>query len=224
VGAQADRIAEGERPAQQGLARPEREPLEVVALHPQQVEDVVEDRDPGCARLVRIAELHASLEAREARLALLEGHDLPVHEERVRVLRRERLGDLGVAVVQGLPVAREELHRLAAPDGEASFAVELPLEDPVGVGEALVRERGQHRLNPSRPLASANPAPELVGKRVDDRRGHRADASATSPTVRPEITDSGWVLVGRRRASAPSSSVFTSSQRASSPEPVRVKA
>jgi hypothetical protein len=49
-------------------------------------------------------------------------------------------------------------------------------------------------------------------------------SAATSSTVRPETTDSGWLLTGLRLASACSSSILTSSQRSRLPFPMRVRA
>ena len=50
--------------------------------------------------------------------------------------------------VLGQAVAREETHVVALFEGEQPDAVELPLEDPVGSGEALLGERRRHRFQP----------------------------------------------------------------------------
>jgi hypothetical protein len=100
------------------------------------------------------------------------------------------------------PVPREEPHSPSPLEGQRPFAVDLPLEQPAGIREALVGERGQHRLDPARPAA-------------------QRPSFATCSTVRPLRTDSGCVLTGLRRRSAASSSSLTSSQRSRLQPPIR---
>ena len=125
----------------------------------QQVEDVVVDADVGPGPQRRgLLHVHALLEQREARPALLvEGDDLPV-EDRVgaevlaKVLQfRIAEGDIreGPAFQPGL---------LAVPVGDRPHAVPLELERPA-FGRARQRARlAEHRLNRLWHRAVAGPA------------------------------------------------------------------
>src|SRR5262249_32964685 len=106
----------------------------------------------------------------------------------------------------------------AAADGQAADAVELALVDPVGVGEAVVGQRGLHGVGEAGDGALAQER-ALVGLERCERVGvghgciveRRADfrppayptSLAPSSTARLESTDSGSVETGLRRASAP---------------------
>ena len=80
------RGAQGERP-------------DVVAVEPDDVEDVKEDRDVSLAPPGELG---------KARLRPGECHDLAVHGEALLRLGLERGGDLGIASVQGQVVARQQ--------------------------------------------------------------------------------------------------------------------
>jgi len=59
---------------------------------------------------------------------------------------RNRVTDRGE--VLGQPVAREQADVAAVLECEETNAIELALEDPLGIGEALLRERRGHRFDP----------------------------------------------------------------------------
>src|SRR4051794_35395292 len=103
-------------------------------------------------------------------------------------------GDLREAAVEAEVVAGAEVDALAGLGRETADAVELALVDPAGIGEALVGEDGLHHLHAQSPISSS---------------------------VRPLLTDSGWVETGSRRASAPSSRRLISSHCGLAPPPVR---
>ena len=113
--------AELERVAQQPLARAQGQRAHVVAIEPEQVEDVVEDPHPP---------LPAPGEGLEAGAAPGEGHHLAVHHEARLPLGGQGLGHLGIALVHAQVVAREEPQLPARADGHAPDAVQLALVDP----------------------------------------------------------------------------------------------
>ena len=76
----------------------------------------------------------------------LDGEDVRGLPPRLPV---QRLGDQRVAPVERQVVAREHPGRAPIADGDTADAVQLALEDPVRVGEALV---GQHRFHRARRL------------------------------------------------------------------------
>src|SRR3954452_3542173 len=130
--------AAGERQlrAQQALARQERQRADVAAVEPEDVEDVEEHGD---------APVPALREPGEAGLPAVEGDDLAVDREALARLARERVDELGVAPVERQVVAREQPDGATVAHGDAANAVELALEDPLGVAEALARQRRLHR-------------------------------------------------------------------------------
>src|SRR4051794_9983257 len=130
---QAHAVLEAQRAAQQALARAQRELADVAAVEPDDVEDVEEHRHATVAALGK---------PREARLRAVEGDDLAVDREPVARLRLERGHELGIAAVERQIVAREQPDARARPDRDAADAVELALEDPVRVAEALVGQDG----------------------------------------------------------------------------------
>ena len=71
---------------------------------------------------------------------------LAVDHEALARLGVERRRHLRVTLVERQPVARLERHRPAVAEGQAADAVELALDDPVGVVEDVAAERGLHRV------------------------------------------------------------------------------
>src|SRR5207253_11366909 len=105
-------------------------------------------------------------------------------------------------------------------DRNAPDPVQLALEDPRGVGEALVGEHGLHRLDETR-CRGGSDLPSLARREV--REAHPVFA-AISSNVLPLSTDSGWLLTGRRRASASESRRLMRSHCGLAPALVRVRA
>src|SRR5262249_59681338 len=62
----------------------------------------------------------------------------------------ERLDDRRVGVILGELVARQQADVIAVLEGKQTDAIELLLECPVRSSEALLGERGRHRLDPVR--------------------------------------------------------------------------
>src|SRR2546425_3566491 len=84
----------------------------VVSIRVQQVEKIVIDHDATSSRLFRITQLHASLQAREARDVSFEGHDFAIDDEIINRLLCERLGQLRIGIVDPLLIARHQTHHL----------------------------------------------------------------------------------------------------------------
>ena len=87
---EADRIVEGERVAQQRLAREQRQRGEVVAVEPDQIEEVEVDGHRGDLGGARSRVLHPSLQAGERRHIAVERDDLAVGDERRRPVGKDR--------------------------------------------------------------------------------------------------------------------------------------
>ena len=214
--------------SQQLLARPQRQAIKVVAVEMDQIEEVVVDRDAARARLLGIRDLHSLLEPGETGHRTVESDDLAVGDEVGGALIAERLDEFRIGAADLLLVAAEQAHCPAVTKAERSLAVELPLEQPVGVREAPIGEPREHRRHPFR-LRRLTQVLALGCAQPIDRAGHRlpSDSSpapsalATSSIVRPERTDFGSVEVGFRRASASSSSILINSQSASLSSPIR---
>src|SRR6266540_3064864 len=99
----------------------------------QDVEHVEVHWNTGSAGGLRIAELHPALEAGETGTPALERHDLPVHDEVGWLLRRQRIGDLRVVVIDPQLVARHQPYDPSLAEGQAPLAIELAFVDPGGV-------------------------------------------------------------------------------------------
>src|SRR4029450_13744411 len=78
---EANRPVEGERLAEQALARPEGEGGGVMAVQVDDVEQVEIDRDPGPPGALRVGDLHSALQAGEAGDVAAESGDLARHDE-----------------------------------------------------------------------------------------------------------------------------------------------
>ena len=196
------------------LALAQRQRAHVVAVEPEHVEDVEEDR-------------HAPRRPRRASRAKLvlravEGDDLAVDDEARRRLGGQRLGELGVAVVRatgrcaraagrrrrrGSPRSgcRRACARRSSPGREKRSSVSTAFIAPASVGAG----GGGPARAPPRP---GRPARELIALAL---------ARRPRSIVRPLLTDSGCVLTGLRRASAPSSRRLMSSHCGLAPPPVR---
>ena len=148
----------------------------------------------------------ALLEAGEARDPVPEGDYLPVDDEVLGGIVLVRLGQLGVGGAHVPPRSRHQRHARTVADRDAADAVELLLEYPGGIREALVGEDGLHRLGLARPGG----APEAVAVRLREPLERVVQISSIFLPLR---TDSGCVLTGLRRASAFSSFRLISSQR-----------
>ena len=94
--AKTQRIFEGDNFLEQFLAFAQRKLRRVVSIRVQQVEKIVIDHDATPSRLFRITQLHASLQAREARDVSFEGHDFAIDDEIVNRLFCERFGQLRI--------------------------------------------------------------------------------------------------------------------------------
>src|SRR5438128_11714470 len=127
-------------------------------------------------------------------------------------------------VVQSLLVPRQQPDVRGRAEHQAPDTVVLRLEDPRGIGEAFLGQRGEHRFRPRRLLRRPKSGSIPRGDRPEHVAHRVPCSSATCSIVRPEITDSGRVRTGFRRASARSSASFTSSQRGRSPFPILVRA
>src|SRR5207302_7700231 len=93
---------------------------EVFSVEVENVEDV-EDGRGGRPR---------ALQEGEAGAVPLHGHDLAVEDDVVDRQIADGGGDPGEPGVERLPAARPQVHRRAAPDGDAAEAVELALVHP----------------------------------------------------------------------------------------------
>src|SRR5215470_7467431 len=206
VDGEAQRVIEGQQVAQDLLALPQRHRAHVAVTGPEHVEDVVEDGVLVDQGLPGMAHAEALLQAGEPGLAVLERDDLPVHDEVVRLLGRQRPGDLRVRAGVLFLVARHEPDLRAGPEREASLAVELALVDPRRVGEPLLGKRGELRIEPGR----------LIRSYLGDPRGGwvravRHFSSATCSMSFPDFTDSGSSRSGSLPSSANLSAFLTSS-------------
>ena len=215
------RIAEREQAPQDLLPVPLRHGGGVVPVRVEDVEEVEGDGHPGATSPLRIRDLHPPLQPGEARPVPLERHDLAVDHEVLGLLRGEGLDELGVVGVHLLAVAGQQPDRAPTPERQAPLPVELALEDPVGIGEGPGGEGGEHRLRPLGLLRTPEGLPSLRRERVPN---DAHPVSARSRIRLPDTTDSGCVFTGLRRASAPSSFIFTRSHRSRFPLPVRVSA
>ena len=180
-----DAVAEAQRLAQRRLALAQRVLAQVLAVEPQHVEDVEGDLDP--------AVVPAPLQRLEARPPAGQPHHLAVDDEAPGRRLLERGGDLRVALVERQPVARLERDGPAVAEGQAAVAVELALDDPVGVVEDLGAQRGLRRLGA---------AGDRVGHGAfvpEADAGRRAASLAPWPTFHCRARDGrGWRC--RRRA------------------------
>lgn len=141
----ADRAPEGERPAQQRLARAQWQPPQIVTVEVEEVEEVEEDGDARAPRLLGVLDLHPALQPGKAGLAPGEGNDLAVGDEFPGRVRRQRLDQLRVSDERAAG-AGDEPHLATALDRDRPHAVELALEDPAGVTEAALGQLRLHRL------------------------------------------------------------------------------
>ncbi len=221
VGGEAERIAPVDRVLQQHLALAQWQRAQVAAGEMQQIEEVVADVDAAGPRLVGIADLHAALQPREAGDGTLEGHDLAVEHAVAPGPASQRVDQLRVGIAELLAVAAQNPRRAAAHHRHRALAVELALENPARIGKPLIGQGRQRRRPPAgqrlRPGALAI-LPGQAGERA------RHPSLPISSMLRPDSTESGSVETGFRRASAASSSTLTSSQRVSSPVPIRCSA
>src|SRR5262249_55805062 len=95
--------------------------------------------------LERMREVHALLQALEARAAVLvERDDLAVEQEALEGQRAERADDLRIAHREGLSLAPVELDRLTRARDEHADAVVLDLVEPLRMRERALAGRGQH--------------------------------------------------------------------------------
>ena len=122
-----DAVAEAQRLAQRRLALAQRVLAQVLAVEPQDVEDIEGDLDP--------AVVPAPLQRLEARPPAGQPDDLAVDDEAPGRRLLERGGHLRVALVERQPVARLECYGPTVAEGQAAIAVELALDDPVGCVE-----------------------------------------------------------------------------------------
>src|SRR6516225_2631116 len=146
----AQRAGESQQAAQYLLPLAQRQRAHVAVTGPQHVEDVVADGHLSAQLWSGMADSQALLQARELSLAAVERDDLPVDDEAVGLLGRQRLGDLGVGAGVLLLVTGHQPDLAAGSERQASLAVELALEDPPRVGEPFPGERGQFRIQPAR--------------------------------------------------------------------------
>jgi len=96
-----------------------------------------------------MADSQALLQPGEPGLAAVERDDLPVDNEAVGLLGRQGLRDLGVGAGVLLLVAGHQPDLAAGLERQAPLAVELALEDPRRVGEPVLGESGQLRVEPA---------------------------------------------------------------------------
>jgi hypothetical protein len=96
-----------------------------------------------------MADAQALLQPGEPGLAAVESDDLPVDDEVAGLLGGQGLGDLGVGAGVLLVVAGHQPDPPAGSERQASLAVELALEHPPRVGEPVLGERGQLRVEPA---------------------------------------------------------------------------
>src|SRR6056297_184586 len=226
VGREVQRRVEAEQSPEQLLARSERQGIQIVPVDMQQIEDIEVNRDIGCTGRFRIGDLHSLLQTREAADVVLEGDRFAVDDEIGAVLLQAGLDQLGIGIVGLLAVAGQQSNLVVVAEKQQALAVELALVNPVGIGKALVGQRGQHRRHPFRVIALLQGVAFLACQCISPvaHPSFPPSSSAICFMVRSLSTDFFSVETGFRRASACSSSIFISSQRASSPEPVRCSA
>ena len=129
------------------LALLQRQTPEVASVQRERVEEHRADGDlEGRALDVgRARQVHARLEALEARPPLrVERDDLAVEQEPIERQRPERADHLGIAGRDDHPAPPPQLDRLAVAGGQDAHTVVLDLEEPRGIGERAVPERGEH--------------------------------------------------------------------------------
>jgi len=167
VRGEAQPTIERQNAAQNQLSLEEREPSEIEPAGVNDIERVEVHGDARSLRSRRVAQLHAALQPREAGSLSLERDDLTVEDVVARGLCPERLFDLRILPVERELVARQEPHSAPVAKDQTANAVELRLEDPARVGEAVVGERGQHRRHPPRHRSFTQPRSCLRGQRRD---------------------------------------------------------
>jgi len=193
--AEVDDTARWQEELETRLALLQRQPAQVTSVERERVEEHRADGDLEGRALdvARTREVHPRLEALEARApAVVERHDLAVEEEPVEGQRAERADHLRVARRDDHPAPSPELDALARAGGQDPHAVVLDLEEPRGIGERLIRERGEHeesgarrhvalwRLGGREPRAQGVKLARAVAKLLDgepreDRLGERLD-------------------------------------------------
>ena len=124
-----------------------------MAVDVDEVEQIEVDGHPRAAGPFGIGDVHPGLKSREAGDPFGEGHDLAVGDEVGTAPVLEPIDDLRVGRVQKVVRTRAQLDAVIAAERQATNAVQLALEEPVGVGEALIGELGLHRLQLRGPWA-----------------------------------------------------------------------
>ena len=150
VRGEAERAGERDKLAEQALPLAQRQSPDVMAAGEHQVEEV-EVHPHGANQLrLRLGHLHPLLQPGKAGPAALEGDDLAIGYEVDVRLPGQRCGQLGIRGGDLFLVARHEPHSLALTERQAALAVQLPLEQPAGIGEAVIGQRGELGRQPRR--------------------------------------------------------------------------
>src|SRR5580704_17530309 len=147
---EAQRVAEVQQLLQPLVTLAQWLRAQVGAVGPQHVEDVVLDRHGAQLIRGRVGLLHPLLQLGEAGLAVVERDHLAVHHEIAGLLGTQCLDELGIGAADRLLVAGHQPNLVAVAEGQAPLAVQLALIDPGRVGEPVLGQRGQLRLEPAR--------------------------------------------------------------------------
>ena len=143
---------------------------DVPATGVQDVEQVVVGRRLGEQLRGGMDDAQAVLQEPEFRLALVEGHDLPVDGEVIAAAQRgQRPGDLREGGGDLVLAAGHQPHVAAAGERQAALAVQLALEDPGRVGEPVPGERGQFGRQPR--AKAVRHGPQRAGREVIEHAG-----------------------------------------------------
>src|SRR5438270_2390212 len=151
---------------EQGLSVDDGHQPDVEAVDIHQVEDVIEDGNPGSSRLVGILDADSSLQLLEAGALAIEGDDLTV-DDNLMLVRLEGISHLWIRVVQMLLAARQQADRRPFFERHATLAIQFVLEDPVRIRKPLLGECRQHWIDPLRHGCPAGPPALFRWKDVD---------------------------------------------------------
>src|SRR3989440_2162469 len=146
-------------PREEGLSPDEGHRPDVEAVEIHQVENVIEDGNPGSSRRVGILDADSSLQLLEAGALAVEGDDLAV-DDNVMLVRPEGISHFWIGVVQMLLAARQQPDGRPFFESQATLAIQFVLEDPIRIRKPLLGERRQHRIDPPRQRCAAD-APAL---------------------------------------------------------------
>ena len=134
---ETDRVVEGDGVAEKRFAREQRQGGKVVAVEPDQIEEVEVDGHRGDVYGARSRVLHPSLQAGERRHIAVERNDLAVRDEPRTFVTQDRVAQVGVMRRAILLVSGEQPNGGPASPQEQALPVELRLIHPRRIREDI---------------------------------------------------------------------------------------